>query len=206
MKPSVAAAILTSLLSVGTLLAQTQQRPVTVSLAPAVESQCVELLRGALNSGEFWPSMHAAEALTLAGKTDEVRATLAPLLPKERDDQRRCGLARELRARRRSRSTGNPGTNPGGCQFDGPRPCGRELLQTGRDCWRRSFARLTSKARIDRCNFGPPPRWPDRETRHAWPSCGLRCAPTRPPTAAPRRLRWLAWVTRMTSDRWQARW
>ena len=98
MKPSVAAVILTSLLSFGTLLAHTQQRLATVPLAPAVEVQCVEVLRSALKSGEFWPSMHAAEALTLAGKTDEVRATLAPLLPKERDDQRRCGLARELRA------------------------------------------------------------------------------------------------------------
>src|SRR5262249_9660999 len=45
---------------------------------------------------EFWPSMHAAEALTVAGHGDEVRKVLEPKLQTERDDQKRCGLAREL--------------------------------------------------------------------------------------------------------------
>jgi sialidase-1 len=40
--------------------------------------------------------MHAAEGLTLAGLGDEVVAALTPRLPTEADDQRRCGLAREL--------------------------------------------------------------------------------------------------------------
>ena len=49
-----------------------------------------------LGSKEFWPGMHAAEALSLAGYGNEVRAAITPKLPSEPDDQRRCGLAREL--------------------------------------------------------------------------------------------------------------
>lgn len=59
-------------------------------------ARCLELLRAGLGSDEFWPLMHAAEALTLAGQGQEVRAALAPRLPLEKDDQHRCGLAREL--------------------------------------------------------------------------------------------------------------
>jgi sialidase-1 len=40
--------------------------------------------------------MHAAEALTLGGQGAEVRAFMAPKLKTESDDQKRCGLAREL--------------------------------------------------------------------------------------------------------------
>ena len=58
--------------------------------------RCLQILRSGLASEEFWPSMHAAEALTLAGCNDEVIAALKDRLPAERDDQRRCGLAREL--------------------------------------------------------------------------------------------------------------
>src|SRR3954470_25010119 len=58
--------------------------------------RCLAVLRAGLGSGEFWPGMHAAEALSLAGCGDEVRAAIAPRLPTEPDDQRRCGLAREL--------------------------------------------------------------------------------------------------------------
>src|SRR5690606_38121574 len=65
-------------------------------LAPGIEQRCLRVLREGLKSDEFWPSMHAAEALTLAGRGNEVRAHLLPLLPQESDDQRRCGLAREL--------------------------------------------------------------------------------------------------------------
>jgi len=59
-------------------------------------ARCIEILREAVRSDEFWPSMHAAEALTLAGYGDEVVKVLTPLLPLEKDDQQRCGLAREL--------------------------------------------------------------------------------------------------------------
>lgn len=58
--------------------------------------RCLKILQAGLASDEFWPGMHAAEALTLAGCNDEVIAVLKDRLPQERDDQRRCGLAREL--------------------------------------------------------------------------------------------------------------
>lgn len=58
--------------------------------------RCLEILQGGLKSEEFWPSMHAAEALTLAGQGQDVVTALQPRLPQETDHQRRCGLAREL--------------------------------------------------------------------------------------------------------------
>jgi sialidase-1 len=51
------------------------------------------VLRDALKSDEFWPAMHAAEALTRAGEKKEVLTALAGR--SETDDQKRCGLARE---------------------------------------------------------------------------------------------------------------
>lgn len=59
-------------------------------------ARCLAVLREGMRSDEFWPAIHAAEALTLAGHGDEVRTFLAPKLKTESDDQRRCGLAREL--------------------------------------------------------------------------------------------------------------
>ncbi len=67
-----------------------------VPLAPELRERCLAVLRSGIKSDEFWPSMHAAEALSLAGAGDEVVAALGDRLPRERDDQRRCGLAREL--------------------------------------------------------------------------------------------------------------
>lgn len=67
-----------------------------ITLSPETRQKCLDVLREALRSEEFWPSMHAAEALTLAGKGDEVRHFLEPKLKTEKDDQHRCGLAREL--------------------------------------------------------------------------------------------------------------
>ena len=58
--------------------------------------ECVKVLRAALSGDDFWPAMHAAEALTLAGQGTEVRAALLPRLETETDHQRRCGLAREI--------------------------------------------------------------------------------------------------------------
>lgn len=67
-----------------------------VAEGEAIRERCLAVLREGLASDEFWPSIHAAEALTLAGKSDEVREALEPRLASERDAQRRCGLAREL--------------------------------------------------------------------------------------------------------------
>lgn len=71
------------------------------SLDDATREKALSILRGGLKlAGEgdpnFWPAMHAAEGLTLAGYGSEVKAALTPLLPAEKDDQHRCGLAREL--------------------------------------------------------------------------------------------------------------
>jgi len=67
-----------------------------ITLNPQVRERCLEVLRSGLRGADFWPAMHAAEALTLGGYGTEVRDFLAPKLPQETDDQKRCGLAREL--------------------------------------------------------------------------------------------------------------
>ncbi|NOY80709.1 MAG: hypothetical protein GXP31_06855 [Kiritimatiellaeota bacterium] len=58
--------------------------------------RCTDILRQGLSAKEFWPSMHAAEALTETNLGDVVRFRLRPRLPAEIDGNRRCGLAREL--------------------------------------------------------------------------------------------------------------
>ena len=73
-------------------------------LPPDVLERCLETLQQGMKSDEFWPAIHAAEGLTLAGHGDKVIAALRDRLPAERDDQRCCGLAREL-ARAGDRST-----------------------------------------------------------------------------------------------------
>jgi len=72
------------------------EEPERLTLTPKLRARCVEILRAGLRSGEFWPSMHAAEGLTLGGHASEVRAFVEPKLEQESDDQKRCGLAREL--------------------------------------------------------------------------------------------------------------
>lgn len=65
-------------------------------ITPQERQRCMENLRGALKSEEFWPSKHAAEALTQAGAGGEVIAAFGDLLPVEKDDQHRVGFVREL--------------------------------------------------------------------------------------------------------------
>ncbi|QDS88488.1 hypothetical protein EC9_26790 [Rosistilla ulvae] len=65
-------------------------------LSAATRDRIIQVLQTGLVSDQFWPSMHAAEALTLAGKGDEVRAALTPRLSTTEDAQHRCGVAREL--------------------------------------------------------------------------------------------------------------
>jgi len=61
-----------------------------------IRDKCLRILREGMRGEEFWPAIHAAEGLTLAGKGSEVREFLAPKLGQEKDDQKRCGIAREL--------------------------------------------------------------------------------------------------------------
>ena len=70
-----------------------------IKLSDATRGKALTVLReGVKKEGDdhFWPAMHAAEALTLAGLGGEVRAAVEPRLATEKDAQHRCGLAREL--------------------------------------------------------------------------------------------------------------
>lgn len=68
----------------------------TIRLSEDVRARCVEVLTQGLQSDEFWPSIHAAEGLTLGGYGDVVRKHLTPKLASKLDDQQRCGVSREL--------------------------------------------------------------------------------------------------------------
>lgn len=65
-------------------------------LSTEMRHRCLGVLIGGMQSDEFWPSMHAAEGLTLSGHRRAVTNFLTPKQADESDDQRRCGLAREL--------------------------------------------------------------------------------------------------------------
>lgn len=75
---------------------QAQVKPAHLTLSPEMQDRCLQILREGFKSEEFWPSMHAAEGLTVAGYGAEVRQALPARIPTETDDQRKCGLAREL--------------------------------------------------------------------------------------------------------------
>lgn len=87
-----------TLVLVGVLLAgcSTLRDRRGIDLDDATRQKAVQVLRKGFYSDEFWPAMHAAEGLTLGGYRQEVLDGLAPKLPKEKDDQHRCGLAREM--------------------------------------------------------------------------------------------------------------
>lgn len=85
-----------ALLAVSLLLLSTGKSDDAWKLDPEIRDQSLKILRDGMQSEEFWPSMHAAEGLTVSGQEQEVQSYLAPKLPQEADDQLRCGLAREL--------------------------------------------------------------------------------------------------------------
>ena len=72
------------------------QEPPRISLDAQTQDRCLKVLRAGLHGDEFWPSMHAAEALTLGGYSTEVIEFLTPKLKSETDDQHLCGIAREI--------------------------------------------------------------------------------------------------------------
>ncbi|HSG71657.1 MAG TPA: hypothetical protein VLA12_14645, partial [Planctomycetaceae bacterium] len=84
------------LLGPDVLTAQETSSKTTIRLSPAETDKCLKILREGLRSDEFWPAIHAAEGLTLGGYGSEVIEFLQPKVDSETDDQRRCGLAREL--------------------------------------------------------------------------------------------------------------
>ncbi len=67
-----------------------------ITLDSATREKCLSVLRAGLRGDEFWPSMHAAEGLTLGGHGLEVIEYLTPKLKTETDDQHLCGIAREI--------------------------------------------------------------------------------------------------------------
>jgi sialidase-1 len=67
-----------------------------IELPPELRQRCLDVLQSGLRSDEFWPAMHAAEALTYAGQQHQVLTNLAERAATETDDQHRCGLAREM--------------------------------------------------------------------------------------------------------------
>lgn len=74
-----------------------QNDPVNAfKLDHVVHDKAISILRQGINDKDFWPSLHAAEALTEAGLADEVKERLQIRLIGENDDSRRAGIAREL--------------------------------------------------------------------------------------------------------------
>lgn len=70
-----------------------------MTLEPETRAKALAILREGIRLPEtenFWVAMHAAEGLTLGGHGEEVVPVLEPKLATEKDDQRLCGLAREL--------------------------------------------------------------------------------------------------------------
>ncbi|MEZ6054231.1 MAG: exo-alpha-sialidase [Planctomycetaceae bacterium] len=86
--------IVFALLSAG--IARAADDSSVLALDEPTTAACLAVLRQGLRGDDFWPSIHAAEGLTLGGHGDEVIEFLTPLLPMETDDQHRCGIAREL--------------------------------------------------------------------------------------------------------------
>jgi len=70
--------------------------PSKPAISQALQRRCRSILRDGLQGEDFWPSIHAAEGLTLGGQQAAVIDFLRPKLDDETDAQKRCGLAREL--------------------------------------------------------------------------------------------------------------
>lgn len=72
------------------------ESPTSSHIDEATHDKALGILRRGIQDSEFWPSIHAAEGLTLAGHGDEVILHLEPKLQTEKDQQQLCGVAREL--------------------------------------------------------------------------------------------------------------
>ena len=70
--------------------------PSKPAISQALQRRCRSILRDGLHGEDFWPSIHAAEGLTLGGDSQLVIDFLLPKLDQETDLQKRCGLSREL--------------------------------------------------------------------------------------------------------------
>ncbi|MBC7967280.1 MAG: HEAT repeat domain-containing protein, partial [Fuerstia sp.] len=77
-------------------LCSNAQQAAQITLDSATREKCLSVLRAGLRGEEFWPSIHAAEGLSLEGHGLEVIEYLKPKLKTETDDQKLCGIAREI--------------------------------------------------------------------------------------------------------------
>ncbi len=88
--------VLTMIVAMHPILSSSAQDSSQITLDSTMREKCVNVLRAGLKGEEFWPSMHAAEGLTLGGHGLEVIEYLTPKLKTETDDQHLCGIAREI--------------------------------------------------------------------------------------------------------------
>jgi sialidase-1 len=97
MKKNLRAVLLTSLaIFAGSLQAAFAAEKTVIELDDATREKCIAVLKAGMHGEEFWPAIHAAEGLTLGGLGKDVVKFLTPKLATEKDDQHRCGLAREI--------------------------------------------------------------------------------------------------------------
>ncbi len=71
----------------------------SVIIEDSIKTKCYNILLKELknnNEDDFWISIHAAEALTLAGKSDIVKSELEKKLITQKDARKICGIAREF--------------------------------------------------------------------------------------------------------------
>ena len=88
--------VLSMIVAMFPILSGSAQDSARITLDSATHQKCLNVLRAGLRGEEFWPSMHAAEGLTLGGHGLEVIEYLTPKLETETDDQHLCGVAREI--------------------------------------------------------------------------------------------------------------
>lgn len=73
------------------------QSPATgYELSPETEARCVSILNEAIHAEDFPTAIHAAEALTRAGRARDVTGPFTQRLANETDDRKKCVWSREL--------------------------------------------------------------------------------------------------------------
>ena len=96
MKLQASLLVLGWVLFVGTMRLPAQGQSRDFELSAATKSRCVSILNEAIHDEDFPTAIHAAEALTRAGRAREVTGPMARRLADETDDRKKCVWAREL--------------------------------------------------------------------------------------------------------------
>ena len=82
--------------SIATTALHAQPLPSGYQLSPETESRCLSVLRDAIHAEDFRTAIHAAEALTRAGRGQDVMGPFTQRLANETDDRKKCVWSREL--------------------------------------------------------------------------------------------------------------